>query len=171
MLPERYRPLLFSTKQPQSVAAFLVDGAVAGTWRYEEGRVRWEAFERVDRATARELDCTLLLDEFYSHYVFRSPEPLMSAAAYVEDVERDPVVVFDGLTKNWRYPGWRTTWTVGAKGQTPTRLEEETVMADGPGCATVRYFQASTHLVITVRCEGVERERAPNPRAFEDPDG
>src|SRR6478736_6365422 len=66
-------------------------------------------------ATARELDCTLLLDEFYSHYVYRSQEPLMSAAAYVEDVERDPVVIFDGLTKNWRYPGWRTTWTVGPR--------------------------------------------------------
>ena len=24
----------------------------------------------------------------------------------------DPVVLFDGLTKNWRYPGWRVTWTV-----------------------------------------------------------
>jgi aspartate/methionine/tyrosine aminotransferase len=24
-------------------------------------------------------------------------------------------VLFDGLTKNWRYPGWRTTWTVGPK--------------------------------------------------------
>jgi N-succinyldiaminopimelate aminotransferase len=24
-------------------------------------------------------------------------------------------VIFDGLTKNWRYPGWRVTWTVGPK--------------------------------------------------------
>ena len=38
-----------------------------------------------------------------------------SAARYVEDVERDPIVLFDGLTKNWRYPGWRVTWTVGPK--------------------------------------------------------
>jgi aspartate/methionine/tyrosine aminotransferase len=38
-----------------------------------------------------------------------------SAARYVEDVDRDPVVLFDGLTKNWRYPGWRITWTVGPK--------------------------------------------------------
>ena len=38
-----------------------------------------------------------------------------SAARYVEDVDRDPVVIFDGLTKNWRYPGWRVTWTVGPK--------------------------------------------------------
>ena len=28
-------------------------------------------------------------------------------------MNRDPVVLFDGLTKNWRYPGWRVTWTVG----------------------------------------------------------
>src|SRR6185369_17043518 len=31
------------------------------------------------------------------------------------DVNRDPVVVFAGLTKNWRYPGWRVTWTVGPR--------------------------------------------------------
>jgi len=31
----------------------------------------------------------------------------------VEDVDTDPIVLFDGLTKNWRYPGWRTTWIVG----------------------------------------------------------
>lgn len=32
---------------------------------------------------------------------------LVSAARYVDDVDADPVVLFDGLTKNWRYPGWR----------------------------------------------------------------
>jgi aspartate/methionine/tyrosine aminotransferase len=31
----------------------------------------------------------------------------------VEDVDADPVVLFDGLTKNWRYPGWRCSWIVG----------------------------------------------------------
>lgn len=65
---------------------------------------------------ARRLDCTLLLDEFYSHYVWNAlPEEdgLVSAARYVEDVNEDPVVILDGLTKNWRYPGWRTTWVVG----------------------------------------------------------
>lgn len=66
-------------------------------------------------ATARELDCTLLLDEFYSHYVWEGSSALISAAQYVEDVEKDPVVLFDGLTKNWRYPGFRTTWTIGPK--------------------------------------------------------
>jgi aspartate/methionine/tyrosine aminotransferase len=38
---------------------------------------------------------------------------LVSAARYVDDVDSDPVVLFDGLTKNWRYPGWRCTWIVG----------------------------------------------------------
>ena len=67
----------------------------------------------------RELDCTLLIDEFYSHYVWAlgegEPGPVVSAARYVEDVDRDPVVLVDGLTKNWRYPGWRVTWTLGPK--------------------------------------------------------
>jgi hypothetical protein len=40
---------------------------------------------------------------------------ISTAARYVEDVDRDPVVILDGLTKNWRYPGWRTTWTVGPR--------------------------------------------------------
>jgi aspartate/methionine/tyrosine aminotransferase len=68
---------------------------------------------------ARELDCTLLLDEFYSHYIWRDDAKfsgsMESAARYVDDVDRDPVVIFDGLTKNWRYPGWRVTWTVGPR--------------------------------------------------------
>jgi aspartate/methionine/tyrosine aminotransferase len=67
----------------------------------------------------RQLDCTLLLDEFYSHYVWNlgpgEPGPVVSAARYVEDVNTDPVVIVDGLTKNWRYPGWRVTWTLGPR--------------------------------------------------------
>ncbi|HEX6901445.1 MAG TPA: pyridoxal phosphate-dependent aminotransferase [Thermoanaerobaculia bacterium] len=70
-------------------------------------------------AVGRDLDCTLILDEFYSHYVWNfgegEPGPMVSAARYVEDVDTDPVVIVDGLTKNWRYPGWRVTWTVGPK--------------------------------------------------------
>ncbi len=68
---------------------------------------------------ARDLDCTLLLDEFYSHYVWRpdltAQGGVVSAARYVEDVDRDPVVILDGLTKNWRYPGWRVTWIVAPR--------------------------------------------------------
>ncbi len=71
-------------------------------------------------AIARRNDCALLIDEFYSHYVWATPDadgspPMVSAARYVEDVDRDPVILFDGLTKNWRYPGWRVAWTIGPK--------------------------------------------------------
>jgi aspartate/methionine/tyrosine aminotransferase len=69
-------------------------------------------------ALSRELDCALLIDEFYSHYIYRGRPgalPVVSAASYVENVDRDPVLLFDGFTKNWRYPGWRVTWTVGPR--------------------------------------------------------
>jgi aspartate/methionine/tyrosine aminotransferase len=68
--------------------------------------------------TAREIDCALLIDEFYSHYLYDAPAgelPVESAARYVDDVDRDPVVLFDGFTKNWRYPGWRVTWAAGPR--------------------------------------------------------
>jgi hypothetical protein len=55
ILPEEYRPRVFNTKTPHSVNTFLVDGAVAGTWRYEHGRIRLDPFRRLDAATRREL--------------------------------------------------------------------------------------------------------------------
>jgi aspartate/methionine/tyrosine aminotransferase len=79
-------------------------------------------------ATARRLDCALIIDEFYSHYIWTDDAaaggdgardagepPIVSAAEFVEDVDRDPVVIVDGLTKNWRYPGWRIAWTIGPR--------------------------------------------------------
>jgi len=53
ILPERYRPNVFDTKTPHSVPTFLVDGAVAGTWRYEKGRVLLEPFEGLPPAARR----------------------------------------------------------------------------------------------------------------------
>jgi aspartate/methionine/tyrosine aminotransferase len=103
---------------------------------------------------ARKLDCTLLLDEFYSHYVWRDGPPLFSAAEFVEDVERDPVVIFDGLTKNWRYPGWRVTWTVG-----PSKVIESLASAgsflDGGGS---RPMQQAALKVLTAEHARAEAE-------------
>ena len=68
---------------------------------------------------ARENQCTFILDEFYSHYIYtpgaNDGPKMVSAAAHIEDVNRDPVIIVDGLTKNWRYPGWRISWTVAPK--------------------------------------------------------
>ncbi|KAG8884229.1 hypothetical protein FRB97_004734 [Tulasnella sp. 331] len=64
---------------------------------------------------------TVILDEFYSWYLY--PEPgkeaeyelgqSISAASYVKDVNEDHVVIVDGLTKNFRLPGWRICWVIG----------------------------------------------------------
>lgn len=56
ILPERYRPVIFSTKMPPSYPTFLVDGAVAGTWRYEDDAVTTTAFERLRGAVADEVE-------------------------------------------------------------------------------------------------------------------
>jgi hypothetical protein len=56
ILPEKYRARVFNVKTPHSVNTFLVDGVVAGTWRYDKGRVQLSPFGRLDRATRRELD-------------------------------------------------------------------------------------------------------------------
>jgi hypothetical protein len=39
VLPEEHRPRVFNTKAPHSFPTFLVDGAVAGTWRHEDGEI------------------------------------------------------------------------------------------------------------------------------------
>jgi len=86
---------------------------------------------------ARQCECSMIFDEFYSHYIYASSSrresahsknqsgltsaatsespKMVSAAEFVDDVDKDPIVVVDGLTKNWRYPGWRISWTLGPK--------------------------------------------------------
>ena len=56
VLPEEHRPKLFSVKTPTSFPTFLVDGAVAGTWRHEGGEVALEPFGPLDAADRRALD-------------------------------------------------------------------------------------------------------------------
>ena len=122
ILLEGERGYAFSTDdlrrevQGRGLGALLLSNPCNPTGKHIRGEElgRWVAM-------SRELDCALLIDEFYSHYIWSAPIgtgssiAVESAARYVEDVERDPVVLFDGLTKNWRYPGWRVTWTVGPR--------------------------------------------------------
>ena len=56
ILPEKYRPRVFNVKTPQSTATFLVDGIVAGTWRYEKDRIELSPFGALDRTAKRSLD-------------------------------------------------------------------------------------------------------------------
>ena len=55
ILPEEHRAKIFHVRNPQSTPTFLVDGAVAGTWKHRDGRIELEPFERLDAATRREL--------------------------------------------------------------------------------------------------------------------
>jgi len=56
ILPEAYRPLIFHTKMPPSYPTFLVDGQVAGTWRFEEGRISLAPFRELLPGERREVD-------------------------------------------------------------------------------------------------------------------
>lgn len=56
ILPERYRARVFNVKTPHSVNTFLVDGQVAGNWRYEKGRVKLEPFGRLTKDARAELN-------------------------------------------------------------------------------------------------------------------
>ena len=55
ILPEEHRTKIFSAKNPHSVGTFLVDGAVAGTWRYAGGQITVEAFQPMRRSLEREI--------------------------------------------------------------------------------------------------------------------
>ncbi len=55
ILPDEHRGKVFSPRTPQSVATFTVDGAVAGTWAYENGRVTTQPFVRLDPESRREI--------------------------------------------------------------------------------------------------------------------
>ena len=83
---------------------------------------------------ARRYRCSFILDEFYSHYIYTgqadAAPKLVSAAAFVEDVNADPVILVDGLTKGWRYPGWRISWTVGPQ-EVITRVASAGSFLDG----------------------------------------
>ncbi|KAI9262023.1 pyridoxal phosphate-dependent transferase [Sporodiniella umbellata] len=65
---------------------------------------------------ARNKHTTMIMDEFYSAYIYdREEGKTVSISEFVEDVDEDPVIIVDGLTKNFRMPGWRICWIVAPK--------------------------------------------------------
>jgi len=56
VIAETHRPLVFNTKTPHSVCTFLVDGTVAGTWRYDKGQVRTAPFQPLAPAVEAEVE-------------------------------------------------------------------------------------------------------------------
>ena len=65
---------------------------------------------------ANEQRCILIIDEIYSHYIYhhnKAANSPVSSASFIKDVNNDNVIIVDGLTKSFRYPGWRLAWIVG----------------------------------------------------------
>eukprot|EP00996_Jenningsia_fusiforme_P000251 NODE_1204_length_1644_cov_41.547335_g1069_i0.p1 GENE.NODE_1204_length_1644_cov_41.547335_g1069_i0~~NODE_1204_length_1644_cov_41.547335_g1069_i0.p1 ORF type:complete len:427 (-),score=69.95 NODE_1204_length_1644_cov_41.547335_g1069_i0:284-1564(-) len=95
---------------------------------------------------ARECQCSFIIDEVYSHYVYPHPNTLgtaqsgrlVSAAQFVEDVNSDPIVILDGLTKGWRLPGWRCCWVVAPKPVIDSITSSGTFL-DGGVCAAFQH--------------------------------
>ncbi|KAK0196579.1 pyridoxal phosphate-dependent transferase [Armillaria mellea] len=80
---------------------------------------------------------TLILDEFYSWYIYSDNEKdlgkSISSAEYIQDVNEAstcPVWIEDLLTNNWRLPGWRVCWVLGPKNLV-TALSQSGSFLDG----------------------------------------
>lgn len=56
LVPAQHRHEVFHVRKPQSAPTFLVDGRVAGTWRYVEGRVETSPFEPLSPTSRDEVD-------------------------------------------------------------------------------------------------------------------
>lgn len=57
----------------------------------------------------------IIIDEYYSHYIWDGSDAPKSAASLIDDVDASNVVILDGITKNYRYPGFRIGWLLAAK--------------------------------------------------------
>lgn len=93
--------------------AFLLSNPCNPTGHVIKGK-DLETYVRV----AREQNCALIADEVYSHFIYENGKPAsgpVSAAAYVDDVDTDNVLIMDALTKSFRYPGWRLAWILGPR--------------------------------------------------------
>jgi len=109
----------------RGVGAVLMSNPCNPTGQSIEGKALAE-YVRV----ARDNGATVIMDEFYSHYYYdgTNVDPVdggadddsnwpktVSSAAYVDDVNVDPIVIINGMTKNWRCPGFRVCWIVAPK--------------------------------------------------------
>ena len=102
---------------------------------------------------ARNSGMHLFSDEFYSHFVYEAGAggsgpcvpgagPI-SAAPFVEDVDRDPILIFDGLTKSHRYPGYRVGWVVGPPETVETMARTASAIDGGPSRVAQRIAMAA----------------------------
>jgi hypothetical protein len=66
ILPEKYRSLVFNTRTPHSINTFLVDGQVAGRWRYDK-KLEFEPFTPLPSSVLRQVrDEASRLSDFHA---------------------------------------------------------------------------------------------------------
>lgn len=58
-------------------------------------------------------------------------------------MDKDPIVIFDGLTKNHRYPGWRAGWAVGPRHIIEMLNRAASAVDGGPSMLTQRAARAA----------------------------
>ena len=93
--------------------------------------------------TCRKGNCLLVADEFYSHFIYTADGKPgagpISAAAHVADVDTDPVLIIDGITKSHRYPGLRLGWAVGPRAVIDALGRAASAIDGGPSLASQRF--------------------------------
>lgn len=63
---------------------------------------------------AKKHNFSLIIDEFYFNHIYSNgEEKMVSAAEFIEDIEDTPIILVAGLSKAFRYPGWRLCWALG----------------------------------------------------------
>lgn len=111
--------------QGRGLGAVLVSNPANPTGQSIEGDTLKEYVE-----IARRTCTSIIMDEFYSHYYYDGEgvnpadggadddsnwPKTVSSASYIDDVNEDPILIVNGLTKNWRCPGFRVCWIVAPK--------------------------------------------------------
>jgi len=85
---------------------------------------------------ARRYEVTLILDEFYSHFLYTeegaAADGPVSAASLMGDLETERVILIDGLTKSFRYPGWRLGWAIGPEAMIESIARTASAIDGGP---------------------------------------
>ena len=56
ILPEQHRLRVFSDRNPFSVGTYLVDGQVAGTWSFKDGRILLDPVEELGNRDRRAVE-------------------------------------------------------------------------------------------------------------------
>lgn len=60
-------------------------------------------------------NCLLIHDEFYSRFIYDSKPTFLTALEFQSDLEDGNLIVLDGLTKGFRYPGFRLAWIISSQ--------------------------------------------------------